>query len=151
LPEETEKVKVNSKCLLYKRRTKTWFNIAGAHIQGEIHTKKNLEIELHGRAIVVMPNFFVLAATFEHNKLVDGHYMMLDMIQPSDTSTFERKFTANHFPLLVNNSKLLNKYLFDGTSLFKYAAINAFSSDNREVYEDLMRIDYSSLIPSTVF
>ena len=92
-------------------------------------------MSLHGRAIVVMPNFFVLAATFDHNRIVDGHYYSLDLIKPNDERTFERKFTANYFPLLVQNSQLISKYLFDSTSLLKYAAISAYKYNNRNAYD----------------
>jgi hypothetical protein len=56
-----------------------------------------------------MPNFFVLAATFDYNRLVEGQYLMLDLIKPNqDPQSFERKFSANYFPFLVNKSQAIN-------------------------------------------
>ena len=65
LPSESEHNIVTSKHLLLKRKTRPWFKIAGAHVQGEVHVTKDLETQLHGRAIVVMPNYFVIAGTFD--------------------------------------------------------------------------------------
>jgi hypothetical protein len=145
-------LKVKSKLLLVKRKTLPWFNIAGAHIQGEVYVKKNGEIQLHGRAVIVMPNFFVLAATFDYNRLVEGQYLMLDLIKPNQgPQSFERKFSANYVPFLVNNSQAINKYLFDSTSISKLATICAYSHSNRAAYDAMKKEDYSCIFPSDEF
>jgi hypothetical protein len=97
-----------------------------------------------------MPNFFVLAATFDQNRLVEGHYLMLDLIKPEKSSaTFERKFTANYVPLLVNKSSAINKYLFDDVSLSKLTALNAYKPTNRAAYDQMRDLDFSKLFEPT--
>jgi hypothetical protein len=77
LPEETEKVKIKVKLLLEPRSVKPWFQVAGAWVQGELYSKRKNHFELHGRAIVLLPNLFLVVATFNHNKIEEGSYLCL--------------------------------------------------------------------------
>ena len=114
-----------------------WFKIGGAFVQGEVHIKKNNEIQLHGRAIVVFSNFFIVAGTFNHNRLERDFCYMLDLLKPDDKTTFERTFNT-HFKLLVRKSKTFNSYLLDTDSLFKLTALNAYTVDNPDAYQQVL-------------
>jgi hypothetical protein len=77
LPEETEKKKIKSKVLLEPRSVKPWFQVAGAWVQGEIYSKKKNHFEIHGRAIILFPNLFLIIGTFNHNKIEETSYLCL--------------------------------------------------------------------------
>jgi hypothetical protein len=82
-PRDTKENPVHAKNLLVKRENRSWFWHAGAWIQAEVHVtnqSKN-EFELHGMAIVMVPNAFILVGTFRHNVLEqEKHYYMLSAI-----------------------------------------------------------------------
>ena len=81
LPEETPDKPVHAKLILVDRKAKPWFQIAGAHIQGEVRVqypsanKSSSKYQLHGRLVIIMPNMFIIAGTLEYNK-IDLHYML---------------------------------------------------------------------------
>jgi hypothetical protein len=53
--------------------------MGGAYIQGEVLAKNLENFVLHGKAVVLMPNKFIIAATFNHNRLEKNLYFMLDL------------------------------------------------------------------------
>jgi hypothetical protein len=77
IPEETADKKIKNKFLLEPRVLKKWHQIAGAWVKGESFVKSKGWLELHGRNIVLVPNLFLLVATFNHNKIEKENYLYI--------------------------------------------------------------------------
>jgi hypothetical protein len=78
---------------------------------------------MHGRAVVIMPNLFIIVGTFNHNRILKGcHYMLKN--NPMGTN-FEQTLPHN-FPLLVQNSGAINGYLIDNKSLINAALAHSY-------------------------
>ena len=80
------------------------------------------QYELYGKAVIVMPNCFVIAGTFKRDRIVKGLHLML-WNDPNGKS-FVRKLTHS-FPLLVQDSNAINGFLFDNETLINVAISHA--------------------------
>ena len=95
------------------------------HVKFPSEIRNRSFYKLHGRAIVVMPNLFVIAATFNHNRIEKDKklHFMLQNHNRADKN-FERTLGPN-FPLMVKNSQAINNYLVDNESLINAAVAHA--------------------------
>lgn len=84
IPVETADKEIKNKLLLEPRVLRDWHKIGGAWFKGEMYQKENGRFELHGRGIIVVPNLFLLVATFNHNRIEKNYFYLRNNIIQKD-------------------------------------------------------------------